>query len=304
MKWSALFALFFAIGFSPVGKAAAQFRQEGEPEGTSVRPVPCSSDGLRSVPLEETFFSSQETSPQKDNIPGLEGEKVITRSHKNGFLAGILSCILPGLGEYYVGDQIWRGIILTVVDAGLWYGHFHYITSGNNAYTAFQNYSDTYWSPQRYADTLNSLLALAGKTYHISNANDFSQINLAEDSLRYFFANFSHNLPTKGSQDYYEVISKYIQFTPGWQDNVDGNPLHSAEYQNAANMRADMNHQFEVANDFLYGLILNRILSAIDAALLAKDHNSAIHLEGELRQSRYLNGMTGFIPTARMTYTF
>jgi hypothetical protein len=292
---SAFIALFFTIGLVPNSHLRAQFI---ETAGSTQSPKTC-------TPINEFNFFSGQPSPVINDIPGLEGEtKAITPSHKSVFVAGLLSFILPGLGEYYVGDQIWRGVIFTVLDAGLWYEHYHYIGRGNDSNTAFQNFSDKYWSPQRYADTLNFLLNRAGKNFQVVNANDFSQINKAEDSLAEFYPNFTHQLPAKGSQGFYEIISKYIQYTPGWQDNVDGNPLHSGEYQTAANMRADMNHQFEIADDFLYGLLLNRVLSVIDAALLAKNHNSAIHLEGELHQSRYPDGTMGFIPTAHLTYKF
>ncbi|MEI8134500.1 MAG: hypothetical protein WCH46_05395 [bacterium] len=251
---------------------------------------------------ERTFFQPHESEHMV--IPGLDAQSPNTPTHKSGFLAGALSAVLPGLGEYYVGDQIWRGIIFTAIDAGLWFERYHYISKGDDAYSSFQKYSDTYWSSKLYSDTLNFLLGRAGKQYRISDSNDFSQINRAEDSLREFFPNLTHNLPARGSQQYYELISKYIQFTGGWRDNLDGIPEHSAEYQKAAFMREDMNHQYEVADDFLYGLILNRVLSVIDAVLLARDHNTPIHLEGELQRARYRDGTMGFMPTAKLTFRF
>ncbi|MDP4237697.1 MAG: hypothetical protein Q8919_14735 [Bacteroidota bacterium] len=129
---------------------------------------------------------------------------------------------------------------------------------------------------------------------------------MAEDSLTiYGVQNFTHHLPDKGSQQYYELISKYIQFTYGWKDFHDPNPANfSPDYEQHAYMRENMNHQYEIADYFLYGLFLNRILSAIDAVLLAKDHNSPIHLEGELQERRYPDGALGFMPTAKIRYTF
>ena len=169
---------------------------------------------------------------------------------------------------------------------------------------AFQNFSDTYWSPDRYAKYLDSMLVKTGHV-PIANGKDFASINKAEDSLNILgYQDFTHQLPAKGSQQYYEIISKYIQYTLGWQDAVTNDPTKSAEYQRAATMRANMNHQFDIASDFLYGMLLNRVLSVIDAVLLARDHNTPIHLEGELIQSRYPNGIMGFIPTAHLTYRF
>src|SRR6185436_16007312 len=132
------------------------------------------------------------------------------------------------------------------------------------------------------------------------------QINMAEDTLSRFIQGFplSHRLPEKGSQQYYELISKYEQFTHGWDDDVDGNPEHSKNYQRHANMRANMNYQYEVADYFLFGLIINRVLSAIDAVLLTRDHNSALRLQGELRSMPIPGGGSEFVPTAKLKYRF
>lgn len=293
--------LSFVICTFSSDNVQAQFRNESLPK-------PSLSE--KKLSIDRFDFNSAPASSENDHIPGLdETPKVIVPSHKSGLLAAVLSLALPGLGEYYVGDQIWRGIIFTAIDAGLWYERYHFIGRGNDSNTAFQNFSDTYWSPQKYADSLNSLLALAGRgkivTGNPGDPNYFSLINKAEDSLTILgFQNFTHRLPDKGSQQYYELISKYIQFTYGWKDAITEDPTKSAEYQRAAVMRENMNHQFEIADDFLYGLFLNRILSAIDAALLAKDHNTPVHLEGELQERQYPDGTMGFIPTAKFRYTF
>jgi hypothetical protein len=288
--------LSFVICTLTSSKAFSQFR-------TDPLPKPCPTQNTFN---EFTFFRNSAV-PESEKIPGLEGEtKAITSSHKSAFLAAMLSLALPGLGEYYVGDQIWRGLIFTAIDAGLWYEHYHFIARGNDSVIAFHAFADSLWLPQKYADSLNTKLALAGRTFRITEDTDFIQINMAEDSLaRLGFQNFTHHLPDKGSQQYYELISKYIQFSVGWKDFHDLDPTHfSPDYETHAFMRAAMNHQFEIADYFLYGLFLNRILSAIDAALLARDHNSPIHLEGELQERRYPDGMMGFVPTAKLRYTF
>jgi hypothetical protein len=300
---SAFPALFFAFGvfFSTNGKA--QFRED--PSSIT--------SGARKLSVREFEFFEDQPREENISIPGLEGEKPIATSHKSGYLAAGLSLILPGLGEYYVGDQIWRGLIFTILDAGLWYGQFHFLGRGDDSTTAFHIFADTNWSALKYADTLNHLLSKAGKTYQVTgDPNDpdyFSKINKAEDSVRIVYGDngafpLTHALPERGSQQFYELISKYIQFTFGWKDFKAGGPLFSSDYERHAEMRENMNQQYEIASYFLYGLFLNRVLSAIDAVLLAKDHNSPLRLEGQLRQSQYPNGAMGFIPTANIRYKF
>ena len=287
--------LSFVVCIFFTGNVFAQFLYEPSPKSCSVA----------HSPLNEFYFFQNSVAKTSEAIPGLE-PKVIQPSHKSAFLAVLLSFALPGLGEYYIGDQIWRGVIFTAIDAGLLYEHFHFISRGNDSVLAFHAFADSLWLPQKYADSLNSKLAFAGSNFRITEVNDVAQINMAEDSLtRLRFQNFTHRLPDKGSQQYYELISKYIQFTSGWKDfNSSDQTRFSPDYERHAYMRANMNQQFEIASDFLYGMFLNRILSMIDAGLLAKNHNTPVHLEGELRQQRYPDGLMGFVPTAKLRYTF
>jgi hypothetical protein len=295
-KMSTVIVLIFAMCGMMPNSAAAQFRDN---------PLPKASVAGRTPISEDDFFRYDPPAPAPQ-IPGLGEPEPIPRSHKSGFLAGVLSFALPGLGEYYVGDQIWRGIIFTVIDAGLWYERYHYLGRGNDSVTAFQAFSDANFSPKLYSDSLNARLALAQRNFRITDPNDFSQINKAEDTLNILgFQDFGHQLPAKGSQQYYEIISKYIQYRLGWRDYTDQGPNYfSPDYETAAYMRSNMNYQFQVADYFLYGLLLNRVLSAIDAVLLAKDHNTPIHLEGGMQQKQLPDGSYGFIPTAHLRYTF
>jgi hypothetical protein len=69
-------------------------------------------------------------------------------------------------------------------------------------------------------------------------------------------------------------------------------------------MRADLNTQYDVANIFLYGIMLNHVLSAIDAALLARDHNSPLRLHSDLMEFPLPNGAMAYVPTAKIEYRF
>lgn len=251
---------------------------------------------------EYQFWQSSNVAPS--NTPVIEPDKQPIGSHKSTVLAAGLSLILPGLGEYYVGDDIWHGIVLTAIEGGLWYGRLHYISRGDDSLVAFHAWADSLWSSQKYSDSLSKLLAIS---HHdpIADGNNFSQINRGEDTLDYYnFPNFTHRLPAKGSQQYYELISKYDQFAWGWRDGNLQSAKASPEAERHSQMRADMNYQYEVADYFLWGMLVNRILSAIDAAILAKNHNAAIRLQGDLIQRPFPNGQLGYVPTAKLRWTF
>ena len=227
--------------------------------------------------------------------------------HKSVFIAAALSAVLPGLGEYYVGDNIWRGMIFTGVEAGLWVGMVRWNQRGNDSTTAFHSFSDAHFSTTRYSINLDSTIASLHLDSGIilAHGNNITSINHAEAVLDSFYSSntfvaddYGHRLvdPSIDNQQYYEMIYKYDQYFPGW-DNA-------TNYHTAAGMSADMNYQYQVANYFLYGIILNHVLSALDAALLARDHNSPLTLHGDVIQSALPNGSMAYIPTAFVQYRF
>ena len=224
---------------------------------------------------------------------------------KSPFLAAALSLLLPGLGEYYVGDQIWRGAIFTVIEAGLWYGNLTYEARGDDSTAAFKEFAHKNWQAEKYAEHLNNLLRVSHVDQQITDPNDFAQINAAEDTLNSLGAEFfTHRLPGFGEQQYYELISKYNQFAAGWSDASCGMLSCSPMSLQHAIMRDNMNRQYEIAQTFIYGIFLNHVLSAIDAVLLARDHNNALRVSGETKYRSLPDGTMGYQIGANVSYRF
>jgi len=238
-----------------------------------------------------------------------ESPEVEMPGKKSSFLAAVLSLAIPGLGEYYVGDHVWRGMIFTGLEIGLWAERIHWTHRGDDSTTAFRAFSDAHWSTCRYGDSLNSYLR-ADSIGPIAICGNFHSVNLAEAALDsvenaranidpYASDNHTHRLvnPADDVQQYYELISKYtLQYLPGW-DNF-------TNFNRAGAMRTSMNDQYGVADDFLYAIFVNHVLSAIDAALLASDHNSRIHLQGSVVRRPRFDGTMGYMPTANLELTF
>jgi|GEM_PF-2315322 len=261
-----------------------------------------------------SYALTSEVPRQRDTIPMLlaSASEPVATGHKSAFLAAALSFAIPGLGEYYVGDHIWRGMIFTGLEAGLWVGMIHFQQQYTHDQNAFYSFSGDHFSRGRYAGHLDSLLLSDTqwvRTLYPSDhadSNNIGSINRAEvalDSLKQIFPNlpdsdYTHRLidPNADFQQYNEMISKYWQYVSGWDQLTNWNT--------AASMRASAQHQADIANDFLFGIILNHALSAIDAALLARDHNSPIELHGELMAHPYRDGTMGFIPTANIAFRF
>jgi hypothetical protein len=252
-------------------------------------------------------LSEQSVKPS-DTISFSAAEK--TESRKSPVLAAALSFAVPGLGEYYAGEQIWRGLIFTGLEVGLWVAHSYYINRGDDSTTAFRAFSDKYSSKGKYVGHLDSILSIdTGRLNkfqsYFADSNSIPSINREEellDSLSNYgtdpnIKGFNHRLPSTDVQQYYEIISKYQQYLPMWGYNV-GN------FNRAAIMRDNMNAQYGIADGIVWGIIINHILSAVDAALLANDRNAKLRLHGDVILRPNANGNLGYLPTANLQLTF
>lgn len=279
--------VIIALSLFVTGSASAQFRS-----------------GAENRLVESYTFFTLAQQDQSTGIP-LEADDAPVAKRKSPVLAAILSLAVPGLGEYYVGDQIWRGLIFTAIEGGLWYGNILYTGRGDDSTRAFQDFAHTNWSPERYATHLDSLLVIRGVTAFFTDYSDFRQINRAEDTLNSLgLPYFTHRLPPKGHQQYYELISKYNQFARGWTDAT-GDMLSSSPMSlRHAIMRDNMNDQYGIAQTFVYGIIINHVLSAVDAVLLARDHNSPIRVESETRLRRLPDATQEIRTDARIQVRF
>ncbi|MDP4198744.1 MAG: hypothetical protein Q8922_02120 [Bacteroidota bacterium] len=250
-------------------------------------------------------LNSVQRVPRPVTVPMFVAAKAYDGSHKSPFLAAGLSFLIPGLGEYYCGEQIWRGLIFTGLEVGLWVEYAHFINEFNDSTTAFRSYSDAHWSKGRYASSLDTQLVLY-QLKPIADSTDCASINRAEaqlDSLGNLSVNpvsslndMGHRLACSDIQQYYEMISKYRQYLPGW-DAV-------SSWNEAAAKSGRMNDTYGLAQTMVWGVIINHVLSAVDAALLASDHNSKLRLHGDLLLKSNPNGSLGYVPTANVSLTF
>jgi hypothetical protein len=241
-----------------------------------------------------------------DSVP-MGSQPIATGERKSPLLAAGLSFLVPGLGEYYCGEQFWRGLIFTGLEAGFWIMRSYYNHRGDDSNAAFDAYSDAHYSKAQYVNHMDSIQAhYSDSNFHTFYADpkNCSQINYEEyklDSLSQFghdqsINDWGHRTLCSDPQQYYEDISKYYQFMSGW-DNA-------ASFNQAAVSRENMNSQYGIATSMLWCVIVNHMLSAIDAALLARDHNSAIRMHGDIIIQHDPNGLLGVGPRANIEWTF
>jgi hypothetical protein len=243
---------------------------------------------------------------------------------KSPLLAGIMSLALPGAGEFYT-KSYWRAGGFVLAEAGLWVLYAVYSSKGDQQTTLFQTYADDHWSVVRYAQWIQDnapklnpdVTSFTG--YLIPGTEnlqpwervDWSKINEVENRIAQMSGNgFTHLLPRRPQQQYFELIGKYPQFAAGWDDAGVMTPERilrsdvSQRFLDYAAMRGKANDYFNIATTGSVLLVVNHLLSAIDAAWSAAQFNNQLKLEAHLQPVVRSADFVEFVPTARLTIRF
>lgn len=200
----------------------------------------------------------------------------------------LYSLVLPGAGQYYTGSKTKAALFLGV-EVASWVGYSVFHSDGKKRERDYESFADQYWSPQQY---YNWLIETKG----ISDDND----KWRGDSI------FTHHLPDRKTQQYYEMIGKYEQFHFGWLDTDyrRGDSTSSFRDQYLTD-RAKANDAFNRAKVSVIVSLANRVLSAFDAALSARRYNrkqdSFSELSLKARMAKYEGER---IPKLELTYRF
>ncbi len=188
--------------------------------------------------------------------------------------AFVFSAVIPGAGEFY-NRSLLKGLAFLGVEAGAWAMYAVYTQRGNEQEDAFEAYARGHWSEARYWASLARLSGCAENN---------------RPCLRdYESQTFSHFLPDERSQTYYENIGKYDQFNAGWDDSISG----EAKKRDSANrtlyvrMRKKANDQFKIATYGASIVLVNHVISALDAAYTTYKFNRQIKASMGMEMQRY-----------------
>ena len=235
---------------------------------------------------------------------------------KSVLLAGVLSGIIPGAGEVYVGgttNYIKAGAFVLIEAVSIYYA-ISYNQRGDAQTNFFQNYADQRWSVVRYAEWINDHTNGAKVTIFTPDAQhpnpwqqvDWASLNAAEDAIGAI--GFTHHLPPHGEQQYYELIGKYAQYTRGWEDdtnptNLDNPDFESPEFQAYSIMRGDANDLYKVSSRGTAILYVNHLLSILDAiwSSVTFNKNLAVNVRYERVNLAYVDDWT---PTLNIKFNF
>jgi len=226
------------------------------------------------------------------------------------------SAIIPGSGQ--AANKKWiRAGLYFLAEAVLVGVHIKSYRNAQTEQRRYEQFADNNWSVVTYAQWLvdyheqNNLSnpyidkleqQVYGETAAYDTEKDWNTVDIellrnVERNTPFVYPgreignDFSHVMPDYGSQQYYELISKYYQYGGGWNDfgiNRDGDPL-TAPYQlnwdgtgmpfnfmRGARLAEDFNDSYRLAGNMVSLIILNHIVSAFDAFLSVKIKNSRL----------------------------
>ena len=209
-----------------------------------------------------------------------------TSRRKRTIISVLCSAILPGLGELYLYRETRDNGILARVpffmaaEGYLWYGYAHNHSKGKDLKQDYMDYADEHWSLDRFLDQHPCCDGIGG-------CEDWQEYNEECNGDYFFFLYTPHEMD---EEEYYENIGKYDAFVFGW-DDWDSQPDNWTPHRTFYwSIRDESDKYLLRADQHLMLLIVNRVVSMIDAGLLAyrigEDESQAEGWSIELKPGR------------------
>ncbi|MCH8496192.1 MAG: DUF5683 domain-containing protein [Balneolales bacterium] len=225
----------------------------------------------------------------------------------------LASLAVPGLGQY-ANQQYWKTGVMLAVEATAIYFIVDGSKRGRRLEAEYKQIGDDNWSVLKYTKWIHNyymggarspgapdvtpeqLLTAAGRSnvnpttgwpdvvYDTSrewNWVNRTELNIMERNTLYLNtgSNFPHDVHPFGDQQYYELMSKYPQYGPGWRDwddsihdinQTDLNTFLSPMFLDHAHLESRFNGAYQLANNMVSLLILNHVVSAFDSYFTIK----------------------------------
>lgn len=242
----------------------------------------------------------------EDSYQHTDSMEVVELQKRSVGKAALYSAILPGSGQYYNGS-IWKTILFAGIEVAAWTVYFVYDSKGDQSDVDMRSFADMNWSEHKYW----SYIYDEAKTQNIENLPDYELTPRDEEtgivllvgynqdmanSLRYLenTLGHTHRLPETKTQQYYEMIYKYLtQFGNAWSDA----DFYTTYYGNTntmtpqmfsyRDMRNQTNDYYDSATAAINVVLVNHVLSALEAAWSARVYNKDLEIKMNAHNLRY-----------------
>ncbi|MBD3617629.1 MAG: hypothetical protein HUJ22_13810 [Gracilimonas sp.] len=242
----------------------------------------------------------------------------------NPGIAFAASAIVPGAGQAANGKWVRTGIYFTAEVLGIIF-HLDRNAQAQRQERAYKQFAQENWSVVAYSKWLVNYSQqhqlnngwqtlqneISGENPNWNNTKQdwdlvsISTLRNVERLTPFYFkdrvgSNFSHELPDYGSQQYYELISKYYQFQPGWRDWYEDITMAQVQdeslyryfwngqdepfelFHEGRDRAQEFNQNYRVAGNILKLILVNHVVSAFDALFTVQLKKSRIQTETNL----------------------
>jgi hypothetical protein len=188
----------------------------------------------------------------------------------------LMSAIVPGLGQIYAGSKL-RGAVFLALEAAGWATFAYYQTEGKDKEDEYEDFADDHWIRGNYWTAVQEIAELNDWPGGPVENAPWSEL------INYLPQNFTHELPSSNTQQYYEMIGKYLsQFGYGWDDAEEA-PDDTTNYFDGTfdhnhpgfynDLRYDSNKLLDRATIAIEIVLVNHVISALDAGFLVRRKN-------------------------------
>lgn len=220
----------------------------------------------RATPVGSVFEATLAVAPTGRSAGVLPGDGRTEASPRHRYLPVLLSLLVPGTGEIYMGYYV-RGAVLLAAEATAWTGYAYYNNKGLDSRREYERFADDHWSYGRWVDHH----ALWRDPIYEDSTRSFDNLERFGPDWDGWPPYHSWHSKEEEKQNYYENIGKYDWFISGWEDwDPDTQPKQSGMRTTYRAMRKKSNDELDNATGFIYLSVAARVVSLVETLLLTR----------------------------------